>query len=152
MSSAGVITYASKGTTVSDTACGDYGGTTFYVVANGKNCYYTLTAYQAENRKTNSNYSPSNYTAEISIGSGIGPGMSGTSGTSATVTYRAYHTASDLYSSGSSNNSHTVYDTAAVTKTSDANSKYTLSGTTSASGSSNTCTLSLPNMTSNTGT
>lgn len=152
MSSTGAITYPSKGTAVSDTKTGDYGGTTFYIVANGKNCFYTLTAYQAKNERISTNSSPSNYTAEISIGSGIGPGTSGTSGTSATVTYRAYHTASDLYTSGSSNNSHTVYDTATVTKTSDPNSKYSLSGTTSASGSSNTCTLSLPNMTSNTGT
>lgn len=152
LSAAGAITYPTKGTAVSNTVCGDYGGTTFYVVANGQNCFYTLSAYQAENRKTSSNHSPSGYTATISVGSGIGPGTSGTAGTSATVTYSAYHTASDLYSSGSSNNSHTVYDTATVTKTADANSKYTLSGATSGSGPSNTCTLSLPNMTSNTGT
>lgn len=152
LSAAGAITYPTKGTAVSNTVCGDYGGTTFHVVANGQDCFYTLSAYQAKNRKTSSNHSPSGYTATISVGSGIGPGTSGTAGTSATVTYSAYHTASDLYSSGSSNNSHTVYDTATVTKTADANSKYTLSGATSGSSPSNTCTLSLPNMTSNTGT
>lgn len=144
--STGAVTLATKGTTASDINITNYGAVQMTVTMNGKTGKYVLYPEQAKNEIIDTNYNPTGYTADISIGSGIGPGTNGNTGTSATVTYSAYHTASDLYTSRSSNNSHTVYDTATVTKTTDANSKYTLSGTTSGSSSSNTCTLSLGNM------
>lgn len=100
---------------------------------------------QGENKITDSNYNPSGYSAYASIGSGISA-----AGGSATVTYYAYHNAYNKYSSGSSDGTvHTVYDKAQVSLSANGNSAFSLSGTLNGSLSSNTCTISHSNMTTN---
>lgn len=102
---------------------------------------------QDENKITNSNYSPSStsYKATISIGDGLAA-----NGGSATVTFSAYHNAKNQYSSGSvDSNYHTEYDPATVSISSNGNSAFSLSGTTTQTGNNCTCTVSHSNMTTN---
>jgi len=134
------ITVSSLGTSVVSqgtytvTATFSQGG----ITASSKTAQFT----QSQNKLENSNYSPSGYTAYASIGSGISA-----AGGSATVTYRASHSAYNLYSSGSTDGSvHTVYDVANVTISSNGNSAFSLSGSISGSSSSNSCTVSHSNM------
>lgn len=137
------ITVGSLGTNTVGT--GTYSVTASYsnggISATSKTASFT----QAENKVTDTNYSPSGYKAYASIGSGLTA-----AGGQATVTYYAYHSAYDLYSSGSTDGSvHTVYDQANVTLSTNGNNAFSLSGTTSANGSSNTCIVSHSNMTTN---
>lgn len=113
------------------------------ITAEGKTAQFT----QSENKITNSNYSPSStsYKAEISIGDGLSA-----AGGSATITFRAYHNAKNQYSSGATDASyHTEYDPATVTISSNGNSSFSLSGTTTQTGDGATCTLNHSNMTTN---
>lgn len=113
------------------------------ITASGKSAQFT----QEENRIINTDYSPSStsYKATISIGDGLAA-----SGGSATVTFSAYHNAKNQYSSGSADASyHTEYDPATVTITSNGNSAFSLSGSTTQTGNASTCTLSHSNMTTN---
>ena len=98
---------------------------------------------QGANSLENSDHNPSGYTASVSIGGGISA-----AGGSATVPFRASHTAYNLYSSGSTA-SHTVYDEASLSITSNGNSAFSLGSGASGSGSSNTCTLSHSDMAKN---
>lgn len=137
------ITVASLGTNT--VAAGTYTVTVSYsnggITATSKTASFT----QAENKVTNTDYSPSGYGAYASISSGLKA-----SGGEATVTYYAYHSAYNLYSSGSTDGSvHTVYDPASVSLAVNGNSAFSLSGSTSASGSSNSCKVSHSNMTTN---
>lgn len=137
------ITVSSLGTNT--VSAGTYTVTASYsnggINADSKTASFT----QAENKVTDTNYSPSGYKAYVSVGSGLTA-----AGGQATVTYYAYHSAYNLYSSGSTDGSvHTVYDQANVTLSSNGNNAFSLSGTTSADASSNTCNVSHSNMTTN---
>ena len=137
------ITVKSLGTSV--VSSGTYTVTASYsnggISATNKTAQFS----QSENKLSDSNYNPSGYTAYASISSGISA-----AGGSATVTYYAYHNAYNLYSSGSSDGTvHTVYDKAQVSLSANGNSAFTLSGTLNGSSSSNTCTISHSNMTTN---
>ena len=137
------ITVNSLGTSI--VSSGTYTVTASYsnggISASNKTAQFT----QGENKLTDSNYNPSGYSAYASIGSGISA-----VGGSATVTYYAYHNAYNKYSSGSSDGTvHTVYDKAQVSLSTNGNSAFSLSGTLNGSSSSNTCTVSHSNMTTN---
>ena len=137
------ITVKSLGTSV--VSSGTYTVTASYsnggISASNKSAQFS----QGENKITDSNYNPSGYSAYASIGSGISA-----AGGSATVTYYAYHNAYNKYSSGSSDGTvHTVYDKAQVSLSTNGNSAFSLSGTLNGSSSSNTCTISHSNMTTN---
>ncbi|MBQ0086754.1 MAG: fimbrillin family protein [Bacteroidales bacterium] len=137
------ITVKSLGTSV--VSSGTYTVTASYsnggISASNKSAQFS----QGENKITDSNYNPSGYSAYASIGSGISA-----AGGSATVTYYAYHNAYNKYSSGSSDGTvHTVYDKAQVSLSANGNSAFSLSGTLNGSSSSNTCTISHSNMTTN---
>lgn len=137
------ITVMSLGTSV--VSSGTYTVTASYsnggISASNKSAQFS----QGENKITDSNYNPSGYSAYASIGSGISA-----AGGSATVTYYAYHNAYNKYSSGSSDGTvHTVYDKAQVSLSANGNSAFSLSGTLNGSSSSNTCTISHSNMTTN---
>ena len=137
------ITVKSLGTSV--VSSGTYTVTASYsnggISASNKTAQFT----QGENKLTDSNYNPTGYSAYASIGSGISA-----AGGSATITYYAYHNAYNLYSSGSSDVTvHTVYDKAQVSLSTNGNSAFSLSGTLNGSSSSNTCTVSHSNMTTN---
>lgn len=80
-------------------------------------------AYREANTITNSNYSPSNYTASVTIGNGMTA-----AGGSATVSASASHKAYDYYTSGSYNNQHNVTDSVTWSITSNGNSRFTKSG------------------------
>lgn len=134
------ISVGSLGTNiVSD---GTYNVTASYssggITADSKAAQFT----QSENKVSDSNYNPSDYQAYVSLGSGLNA-----AGGEATITYKAYHSAYNRYSSGATDGSvHTVYDNATVSLSANGNSAFSLSGTTSASGSSNTCKVSHANM------
>jgi len=102
-----VITRFSKsGNTLSHSSMNDTVGTDKVTITatNGSNSSTTkAVSKEVTNSKDSTNYSPSNYTASVSIGNGLGPGVS-----SATVTVSGSHTAYDYYTSGYYNNSHTV--------------------------------------------
>lgn len=129
------------------TAQGTYTVTASYSASGLSAESRTVQFTQAANEIANGNYNPSStsYTASISIGDGITAG-----GGSAVITYSASHTAYNQYTSGSTDASrHTVYDEAAVTITANGNSAFTLSGSTTGSGSSNECTVTHADMKSN---
>lgn len=117
--------------------------------ANSQSNTASVDVYQAKNGVINTNYSPSNYEASVSIGNGITAG-----GGSATVTASARHLAYDLYDSGSYNNQHYVADGVTVTEVSDNNNRYSYSNGTLTHSSMTTnlttdsCTLRATNNTS----
>ena len=117
--------------------------------ANSQSNTSSVDVYQAKNGVINTNYSPSNYEASVSIGNGITAG-----GGSATVTASARHLAYDLYDSGSYNNQHYVADGVTVTEVSDNNNRYSYSNGTLTHSSMTTnlttdsCTLRATNNTS----
>lgn len=117
--------------------------------ANSQSNTSSVGVYQAKNGVINTNYSPLNYEASISIGNGITAG-----GGSATVTASARHLAYDLYNSGSYNNQHYVADGVTVTEVSDNNNRYSYSNGTLTHSSMTTnlttdsCTLRATNNTS----
>lgn len=117
--------------------------------ANSQSNTSSVDVYQAKNGVINTNYSPLNYEASISIGNGITAG-----GGSATVTASARHLAYDLYDSGSYNNQHYVADGVTVTEVSDNNNRYSYSNGTLTHSSMTTnlttdsCTLRATNNTS----
>ena len=125
-------TVASKGTTISNASTVSINAT-FTASGEGSETASTpvTSGTQSANALTNTNYSPSNYTASVSIGNGLTAG-----GGSATVTASASHKAYDYYTSGSYNNQHTVTDTARWMITSNGNSRFShpSSGGTSLSG------------------
>lgn len=117
--------------------------------ANSQSNTSSVDVYQAKNGVINTNYSPLNYEASISIGNGITAG-----GGSATVTASARHLAYDLYDSGSYNNQHYVADGVTVTEVSDNNNRYSYSNGTLTHSSmatnltTDSCTLRATNNTS----
>ena len=117
--------------------------------ANSQSNTSSVDVYQAKNGVINTNYSPLNYEASISIGNGITAG-----GGSTTVTASARHLAYDLYDSGSYNNQHYVADGVTVTEVSDNNNRYSYSNGTLTHSSMTTnlttdsCTLRATNNTS----
>ena len=141
-------TVASKGTTISNASTVSINAT---VTASGEGSETASTPVtsgtQSANALTNTNYSPSNYTASVSIGNGLTAG-----GGSATVTASASHKAYDYYTSGSYNNQHTVTDTAAWAITTQTFTPSGGSASTITRFSKSNNTLSHTSMTSNVGT
>jgi len=89
----GSVTLDSKGTTVSDYSQIALGTIYHTLTLNGKTADIVIGPEQMPNQLISTDASAQGYVANISIGSGIGPGTSCSNGTSATVTYSASHTA-----------------------------------------------------------
>ena len=139
----GTVSAVTKGTTVTGettsntitkTVTYTWTPTSTYNAAGTKTAIGAKTGYatQQANALTSTDYSANTYTGSLSIGSGLHA-----SGGTATVTYNAWHTAYDQYTSGAYNNSHTVYDPCKVTITTNGNNRFSGSGTKSTASSSN---------------
>ena len=122
----GVISASSRGCTAGDARSSNTATVT--VTGSGsKSNTATATATQQANAITNSNYSPSDYTASISINNKSGLTAAGGS---STVTASASHLAYNYYTSGSYCGQHTVTDSVSWTITSNGGSRFTKSGDT----------------------
>lgn len=89
----GSVTLDSKGTAISDYSQIPLGTIYHTLTLNGKTADIVIGPEQMPNHRISTDASAQGYVANISIGSGIGPGTSCSNGTSATVTYSASHTA-----------------------------------------------------------
>ena len=89
----GSVTLASKGTSTSNYSQIALGTVYHTLSLNGKTADIVIGPEQMPNQLISTDASAQGYVANISIGSGIGPGTSCSNGTSATVTYSASHTA-----------------------------------------------------------
>ena len=143
----GAITWASRGTTVGSQLNANSNIVLSIPFADKTRTYNPTGCTQDANALTNTNYSPSNYTASVSIDNGMNPG-----GGSATVRASASHKAYDYYTSGSYNNQHTVTDSVTWVITTQTFTPSGGSASTITRFSKSNNTLSHTSMTSNVGT
>ena len=143
----GAITWASRGTTVGSQLNANSNIVLSIPFADKTRTYNPTGCTQDANALTNTNYSPSNYTASVSIDNGLTAG-----GGSATVRASASHKAYDYYTSGSYNNQHTVTDSVTWSITTQTFTPSGGSASTITRFSKSNNTLSHTSMTSNVGT